>query len=391
MVTSRQTGLGSIQLDMHEFNVLPGGHTVLATVYTPIQYNLTAFGVNTSPGWLLTNGFREIDILTGKILFSWNSTDHVALSESYILPGSTYISGDGKTESTAWDYFHLNSVDKDDEGNYIISSRHCSAVYKISQANGSRIWSLGGAKSTINPVGFNFSYQHDARVHSTNKTTTIISFFDNAATAFNQTASTSSGKLVSVDNSTNTASLVQAYEPPDTYLISETQGSMQILNSTNVLLGFGELPDGAEYLSNGTAVWAGNIGNSIQSYRWYKCNFTSKPSTRPAIKSYAKTNSSNTAIFASWNGATSVATWTFHASAANGSTSDFKSLGVLNNQAFETLFFGSTGFEPFAFVEAKAENGSSLGNSSVVQTFVPTVEQLPSCGDTSCQDAVAEP
>ena len=38
----------------------------------------------------------------------------------------------------------VNSVDKDDDGNYLVSSRHYHQVYKIDGSSGDILWRLGG-------------------------------------------------------------------------------------------------------------------------------------------------------------------------------------------------------------------------------------------------------
>jgi hypothetical protein len=51
-------------------------------------------------------------------------------------PSATESSGTGLDPTLPWDYFHINSVDKDDAGDYLISARHTSTVYKFSGING---------------------------------------------------------------------------------------------------------------------------------------------------------------------------------------------------------------------------------------------------------------
>jgi hypothetical protein len=58
---------------------------------------------------------QEIDISTGKVLFQWNSADHVPYRDSHNpLPGSATL---------RWDWFHINAVHLDTDGNLLISSR----------------------------------------------------------------------------------------------------------------------------------------------------------------------------------------------------------------------------------------------------------------------------
>ena len=57
---------------------------------------------------------------------------------------------------------HMNSVDKNDDGDYMISARYTNAIYKISEKDGSLLWTLGGLNSDFElEKGFNFSRQHD--------------------------------------------------------------------------------------------------------------------------------------------------------------------------------------------------------------------------------------
>ena len=46
-----------------------------------------------------------------------------------------------------YDYFHVNSVDLDRDGNVLISARNTSGVYKLSRATGAILWRLGGKRS----------------------------------------------------------------------------------------------------------------------------------------------------------------------------------------------------------------------------------------------------
>jgi hypothetical protein len=94
----------------------------------------------------------------------------------------------------------MNSVDKDRHGDYLVSMRYTSAIYKISGVDGSIIWRLGGKRSNFKQ-DFNFSSQHDAKFYSYNNSVTIISFFDNASDEQNRqpaTAQTSAVKLVAL-------------------------------------------------------------------------------------------------------------------------------------------------------------------------------------------------
>ena len=71
---------------------------------------------------------QEIDIKTGKVLFQWNSADHVPYSQSeQPLPASA---------STPWDWFHINAVHLDTDGNLLIDARDTWTTYKVNRHSG---------------------------------------------------------------------------------------------------------------------------------------------------------------------------------------------------------------------------------------------------------------
>ena len=106
--------------DLHEFKITDDD-TALLTVYTAKQVDLTDLGHwRGKNGWIVDSMFQEIDIETEKLMFEWSASDHFPPSESYM----TNPLG-GYSESSPFDSFHINSVDKEpSSGNYMISSRH---------------------------------------------------------------------------------------------------------------------------------------------------------------------------------------------------------------------------------------------------------------------------
>ena len=45
-----------------------------------------------------------------------------------------------------WDFFHINSVDLDGDGNLLVSGRSTHTVYKLDRS-GAILWRLGGKRS----------------------------------------------------------------------------------------------------------------------------------------------------------------------------------------------------------------------------------------------------
>jgi hypothetical protein len=88
---------------------------------------------------------QEIDIETGEVLFEWHSLDHVGLDESYRKPpkDSRWPFDYFRTRKL-FDYFHINSIDVDPDGNLLVSSCTTFTVYKIDRETGEVLWRLGG-------------------------------------------------------------------------------------------------------------------------------------------------------------------------------------------------------------------------------------------------------
>jgi hypothetical protein len=128
--------------DHHDLQEVGNGN-LLVLSYKPRQHvDLSAHG-GPADAQVLDEEIQELDP-TGSVVWSWNSKDHIALSEtgpwwSNVIAQPPRL-GDG---STAYDIVHVNSVEPDGDG-LIVSMRHVNAVYRISRADGHVQWELGG-------------------------------------------------------------------------------------------------------------------------------------------------------------------------------------------------------------------------------------------------------
>ncbi|KAF2157202.1 hypothetical protein K461DRAFT_218101 [Myriangium duriaei CBS 260.36] len=379
--------------DMHEFRIAPhsNGTTALTTIYQPRMFDLTAnpkFRIKGGMGWIVEGVFQEVEIDTGKVIFEWRSTDHLDPSLSYTFPATTDTSGNGLTEDTPWDYFHINSIDKNEEGDYLVSARHMAGIYKISGVDGHIIWELGGANPTFNQTNFNFSSQHHARWLKENGTHTLLSFFDNGSNTFNVTNKFSHGYIISINHLTNEATAVKSWGAPEPGggLSSGSQGSVQLLPGGNVHIGWGEHAYFSEHTWDGAPVQYGQMADrssNVMIYRSYKFNWTGIPLNKPALWTYAKRPDARNGMvfYTSWNGATEVASWNFYVS--NSSSGPFGLVGSAEKRGFETtmrtdLVFG------WAFAEAVDKDGRALERSQIAKTFIPSSSLAPYCDDSSC-------
>lgn len=248
------------------------------------------------------------------MLFEWRASDHFPVHESN-LP----IGGQGKTKASAFDYFHINSVDKDDNGDYIASGRFYNTVTCIDGKSGEVRWQLGGKHNEFEDLSAgaatNFSWNHHASWVA-GKRGTRLTIFDNGAENHHATAEHSRGLIIDLDVDEGTATLVHAYVSPQN-LLTPSQGSVQILPSSNVLVGWGHTAAWTEFSADGevlcdthiSPVWFANFG-WVKNYRTFKFPWVGRPKTTPSRAMRA----SEGALYVSWNGATEVAKWRLQSS-----------------------------------------------------------------------------
>ncbi|KAK4031462.1 ASST-domain-containing protein [Parachaetomium inaequale] len=347
--TIRELRAGNHKLvDKHEFHVI-NEETGLIQIYQPVPRDLTAWGGSPEQQWIVDAIIQELDIATGRLLFEWHSLDHVAPSEA-VLPLNPGQAGAGYNSSDAWDYFHINSVDKDRAGNYLISARDACAVHKINGTSGEIIWRLNGKASdfAMGP-GSKFCFQHHARwlkqEDDGDDSVEVISLYDNSAHGTEHgggrevhTADESSGKVLRLDTRAWTAELVQGYYPPKGYkLLSKSQGSTQVLPGGNVLVNWGSEGAVTEYTAEGEVVFhagmdSGELAAGVENYRAFRFNWTGLPSEEPAV--VALEGGEGTTVYVSWNGDTETAVWRFFEVVDELGSRSF--LGEAERKSFET-------------------------------------------------------
>lgn len=265
----------------------------------------------------------------------------------------------------------MNSVDKNADGDYLVSARHTDTIYKISGMSGKVLWRFGGKTSDFVHGGFNFSKQHDARFLESNSTHTILSFVNNAASKYAQSASHSSALIVSLHTAANpmTASILNQYVRPDKGL-TRRMGNVQTLPGGIRLVNWSEGGYINEYSPDGGLVLEARFASDrFASYRVYKHEFTGSPAYPPRLRAFAygrMESTATTACYVSWNGATEVASWRFHAHDQDKNVL----LGEVPRQGFETEFM-CDGYQNKITVEAVDANGVVLGRSDIEEAVRP--------------------
>ncbi|KAM5344559.1 hypothetical protein ACJ41O_013094 [Fusarium nematophilum] len=387
-------GLSHKLTSAHEFHIVDG-RTALAEIGSTLPIGLSRWGGTEGQDWIVSTGFQELDVETSRVLFEWESIDHVDPKYS-IFPLS-----EGRNTSTAWDYFHLNSVEKDDQGNYIISARHTSAIYKINGTTGGIVWTLGGLASSfkVDPETA-FAYQHDARLlhRSDDGNVEILSLFDNAASHDHHISPFSRGRIIQLNHETKTAKALHTYNAPDG-ISAQSQGNAQVLPNGNVFVNWGQAGAVTEFSQDGDVLFhayvdSAPVGRLVQNYRGFRFNWTGIPSEEPAVVAIRSKVGGAVGIYVSWNGDTETAIWRFYAKSISNPIEQRERRETLLGEVKRTGFETRLGVESadldhsLVFVEAVDVRGEVLRRSPAVVVSQGLPEPPASSGSLETQTDV---
>ncbi|HEX5309196.1 MAG TPA: arylsulfotransferase family protein [Solirubrobacteraceae bacterium] len=333
--------------DLHEFRLEPSNNTALLTVFDPIYCNISSVG-GPSDGAVTDSFFQEIDLKTHLVRREWHPVDHVPLTHS-VEPAN------GVTIQWPYDFFHLNSVQRRSDGSYLLSSRDTSAMYLIDGHSGQVVEQIGGPHgNTKQGPGASTAFQHDAEEQPGG----LITVFDNGGSPFRHTQSRA--LVLQLNPKTRKETLVRQYEH-NKPLTAGSQGNMQMLPNGNVLIGWGPEPYISEYTASGTLVWGAIMAGKTNSYRAYRFPWTGTPTGSPSVAAAAGA-SGTTDVYASWNGATTIASWRV---LAGSSASALSPVGGGAFAGFETTI-PIAGKPAYVAVQALDASGNVLGTSSAV-------------------------
>jgi len=265
--------------DGHEFLITPW-NTALIISYATATANLTKIGGPADQS-VINGVVQEINIKTGKVLFQWNSADHVPYAQSeQPLPAAA---------SDPWDWFHLNAVKVDANGNFLIDARDTWTTYEVSPRTGKIEWRLGGKDSSfkvaaaqgqaLDNAGEIFAWQHDPEGHGNG----VYTFFDNDAAG---TANTGTNTLVDLPYSravtvklnfrTHVATLIKSDNQPED-LSAPSQGNAQLLRGGDLFVGWGALPYFSEFSPSGKLIFNAQFPAGVNTYRAYRLPWNPAP------------------------------------------------------------------------------------------------------------------
>lgn len=292
IVATVRAGNG-LNADQHELRLTPH-NTALIVIYNPVPYDLSPFG-GPSTGKVVDGVVQEIDVASGRVLFEWHSLDHVGLDESHApVPAPAAVS--------PYDYFHINAVNLDEDGNLLISARNTWAIYKVSRRSGEVQWRLGGTKSNFAlGEGVQFAWQHDPEPVDRD----TVRIFDNEAGP----AVLPQSRVIWVrhDRRRHVATLVRSIVHPDG-LSAPSQGNSQALEDGHTFVGWGQLGRFSEFDGEGNLLFDASTPTGYDNYRSYRFEWHARPTTPPVATAHRNPDGTTT-VHAIWNGATDVARW----------------------------------------------------------------------------------
>jgi len=341
----------------HEVDIR--GHDAWVTSYKYLPHqDLSAYG-GSKDGTLYDSAVQEYDLTTGKLLYTWDAfnpggTPNIPLSDSEVrAPASSKI---------PWDAYHVNAIQLIGSNEFLVSMRNTWAAYLVDITTGHVIWTLGGkASSFAVPTSAQFEFQHMVELLPNNK----VTVFDDHCCAFGPSGfvpppagTHSRGLLLKLNFANHTASLVHQYlhNPP---LDAAFTGSMQRLSNGNALVGWGSQPFFSEFTKGGRllldAVWPG----TDLSYRVLLApNWIGTPYYAPSgavLKHHGRST-----VYASWDGATTVAKWEVLA----GAPGHLTLVATAAKGGFETAIHLKRAYRAYR-VRALSAAGKVLGTSGV--------------------------
>jgi hypothetical protein len=137
---------------------------------------------------------------------------------------------------------------------------------------------------------------------------------------------------------------------------------VQVLPNGNVFAGWGSEPYSSEFSHDGKLLFDARFLGSTQSYRAFRLPWSGHPSEDPAV-AVERGSDDEVTVYASWNGATDVATWQV---LAGPDPDRLEPVGSAPWRGFETTIIVRTA-ESYVAVQARSASERVLGNSKAVR------------------------
>jgi hypothetical protein len=342
---------GADEVDLHEFRVTPQGNALIGIWETvPRVINGRSLSVIQYVVQELSLVRGSAGIHSGRVIFQWDSLDHVPVSESH----------QPEPASGAWDYFHGNSVAQDTDGNLVVSGRNTWGIYEISVKTGRVIWQVGGIGD--HKLKQPWCDQHDVTPLGADRYSVFDDGGSGAGCEPGKSGHASRAIIFRVipPGSRSRITLVHSYThtPPTN---SEVFGSVQSLTGGDVLVDWGSTPEVTEYSPSADQPRL-DLSLSAQSYRAFEFPWVGRPAAPPAVA--AEPRLRGTEVWVSWNGSTQVEAWRVLGGPSSSQLAPVSRR--LPKGGFETAI-SIPGRYPFVAVQALSSRGRVIGTSKAIQ------------------------
>jgi hypothetical protein len=344
---ARIHGTDGWKLTLHA--IVVDGEDVWVTANKNVAKNLSNYG-GAYNGALIDSAVQEYNLKTGKLLHSWDALEHIPLGDSRATV---------PTNGFPWDAYHVNAIDLTGNGTFLVSMRNTWAAYLVDIATGKIEWTLGGRHSSFKfGPGADFQWQHDVAF---GPNSTVTMFDDHCCQLTGGGTSVpatgpSRGLILELNQQTRTATLLHQYTGGDEFE-SEYMGDTQPLQNGNTLIGWGSEPYFSEYGPTGKRLLEARFPGNDLSYRTMREPWVGLPLTDPA--GAVREASGATTVYASWNGATELASWRVLASSGSGR---MKVVASAPRSGFETAISVPAGYRSFE-LQALDAGGRVIGAS----------------------------
>ena len=340
-------GVGGWVPTLHEM-VIDGDHAWV-TANKNIPMDLSRYG-GAYNGALVDSAVQEYSLSTGKLLYSWDALDHISPGDSYAsLP----------TNAFPWDAYHVNSIQLLGTGLFLVSMRNTWAAYLVNGSSGKVQWTLGGKHSSfkIGPHS-DFQWQHDVALHPGS----MISMFDDhccqitGGGTYVDPTGASRGLELKLDQRARTATLAAEYTHGGSF-DSDYMGSTQPLGGGGAFVGWGSQSNFSMFDGSSKMILDVVLPRPDITYRATVEKWVGMPLYPPV--GVARVKDGKTTVYASWNGATKVASWRV---LAGPSADSLSSAGTVDRSGFETAIALHQSYPAFQ-VQALDASGRVLGTS----------------------------
>ena len=258
--------------DHHDYLEFSGGRALLS-------YPLVTGGPSLFLGTGdFVDGVIEEQDPNGNRTWLWTASKHFAPAEA-TFPVNFAVNPVIRDFPNAWDVSHINAINRQPDGDYVVTARHLDAVFRVDRnsPSGAIEWVLGGpGVSPISPVPNRPAplkimldpYGGPKRPHDARLVGNVLTMMDNQA---GMPGRSSRAVAYAIDEAKQTATMLWEFRNAGPFT-GDTLGSVQQADDGSVLIGWGAgiQPMIEELTPNGARLMAIGQRTGGSSYRTVK-------------------------------------------------------------------------------------------------------------------------